>query len=287
MGPFLRASDSQAVRPKELECSPCDHGLYMNEGGMSVGEEERTEAKPNKGLNHGIKPSQKEVDEHERTHLPFRSWCAHCVKGKGQSHPHWNKDKEDCGIATISWNYFYMNDDENDKTEADGDKYGHIEGETPIVAWHDSNSKATMCYAVPNKGECEYTIKRGAQDVCEVLGYNKMIFKGDQEPALRTMMKRSKMLCGEQCVMEQSPVGESQSNGAIEGQIKIMQGQFRTMGGHLETCYKRVIPRTHQCMAWLVRHVGGTMFRERVGTDGMTAYKRIKGREFKKELVKF
>jgi len=40
-------------------------------------------------------------------------------------------------------------------------------------------------------------------------------------------------------------------------------------------------------MAWLVRHAGGTLFRESLGSDGMTAYKRIKGREFKKEVVKF
>ena len=275
---FLKASKNSAVSPKDIQCTEC--GLYNAD---SVGVEETTEAKPNKGLKHGIRPSQKEVDEHERTHLPFRSWCAHCVRGKGQSHPHWNTAKEECGTPIISWDYFYMNDDENKANNEEDEE----SDDTPIVAWHDSNSKATMCYAVPNKGECEYAIIRGMTDVNEVLGYNKMIFKGDQEPALRTMMKRIKMMSGEQCVMEQSPVGESQSNGAIEGSIKIMQGQFRTMRADLETCYKRAIPRTHQCMAWLVRHVGGTMFRESLGTDGMTAYKRIKGREFTKEIIKF
>ena len=120
MGPFLEASTDSAVRPNE-NCKEC--GLYMKEGVIA---EESTEAKPNKGLNHGIKPSKKEVDEHERTHLPFRSWCAHCVRGKGQSHPHWNKSKEDCGIPTISWDYVYM--------KGDGPKYSEddMKDEMPV-----------------------------------------------------------------------------------------------------------------------------------------------------------
>ena len=30
------------------------------------------------------KPSQAEVDTHMTTHLPFRSWCPHCVRGKSK-----------------------------------------------------------------------------------------------------------------------------------------------------------------------------------------------------------
>ena len=33
-------------------------------------------------------PSPEEVKEHEMTHLPYRSWCVHCVRGKGKSMDH-------------------------------------------------------------------------------------------------------------------------------------------------------------------------------------------------------
>ena len=33
-------------------------------------------------------PSQTEIDEHNMTHSPFRSWCRHCVRGRVESHPH-------------------------------------------------------------------------------------------------------------------------------------------------------------------------------------------------------
>ena len=267
MGPFLEASDHNTVSPDDL--------LLDIE-----------ESKGNRGLPHGIKPSNKEVEEHERTHVPFRSWCAHGVKGKGKSHPHWNKlDVEDVGIPVISWDYFFMRDEED---EADADIDGEEdEKTTPIIAWHDSNSKGSMAYAVPRKGECEYAIRRAVQDVCKILGYNRMIFKGDQEPALRTFMDRTKMLCGDQCVLEESPVGESQSNGAIENAIQGIEGQFRAMRSDLETCYNRIVPSSHPCRPWLIRHASGTAFREKIGNDGFTAYKRVKGKEFRKELVKF
>ena len=34
------------------------------------------------------KPSHAEVDEHMKTHLACRSWCRHCVRGRGKQSPH-------------------------------------------------------------------------------------------------------------------------------------------------------------------------------------------------------
>ena len=33
-------------------------------------------------------PSQKEIDAHELTHLPFRNWCRHCMRGRGKEMAH-------------------------------------------------------------------------------------------------------------------------------------------------------------------------------------------------------
>ena len=35
-----------------------------------------------------IKASQDEVDAHMLTHLPFRSWCPQCVRGKSKGKAH-------------------------------------------------------------------------------------------------------------------------------------------------------------------------------------------------------
>ncbi len=42
-------------------------------------------------------PTQAEIEEHEIAHLPFRSWCAFCIRGKAHNDGHKrqkNKDKE-------------------------------------------------------------------------------------------------------------------------------------------------------------------------------------------------
>ena len=45
---------------------------------------EEEEAKKPKGATVPRGPSQQEVKEHMLTHMPFRSWCQHCVKGKAK-----------------------------------------------------------------------------------------------------------------------------------------------------------------------------------------------------------
>ena len=67
-------------------------------------------------------------------------------------------------------------------------------------------SKTVGAYACPNKGDDEDATRRGAQDLNHLLGYNRMSFKADQEPALRVLMKSVKMLSEDQCILLNSPV---------------------------------------------------------------------------------
>ena len=49
-----------------------------------------------------VKPSSEEVDSHMVTHLPFRSWCAHYVRGKLRGKPHLRQDGRDGDILTVA-----------------------------------------------------------------------------------------------------------------------------------------------------------------------------------------
>ena len=42
------------------------------------------------------KPSQREREEHEATHVPFRDWCAHCMMGRGRA----AKQKSEEGLSS-------------------------------------------------------------------------------------------------------------------------------------------------------------------------------------------
>ena len=56
------------------------------------------------------KPTQREREEHEATHVPFRDWCAHCMMGRGRTHHHVAKQKSEDQSRRhiIAMDYFFM-----------------------------------------------------------------------------------------------------------------------------------------------------------------------------------
>ena len=55
-------------------------------------------------------PTEQEMEEHfARNHVPFRSWCKHCIMGRAMNSPHYTmKDKSSDSITTVSLDYAYM-----------------------------------------------------------------------------------------------------------------------------------------------------------------------------------
>ena len=66
------------------------------------------------------------------------------------------------------------------------------------------------------------------------MGYKEVVFKSDQEPALCNFIEVVKANWNGDAVLENSPVGESESNGAVEKAIQTWEGQVRTMKDALE-----------------------------------------------------
>ena len=40
-------------------------------------------------------PSADEIEQHNMTHLPYRSWCPHCIRGKGKTMEHRRAAREE------------------------------------------------------------------------------------------------------------------------------------------------------------------------------------------------
>jgi hypothetical protein len=92
-----------------------------------------------------VKPSQKEVDEHEIDHAVFKDWCTHCVRGKATSFPYKVNKNEDRAFPVISVDYMFMND--NGKKDEDNEQ----EKGMPLAVVKDSCSK-TLFAGVVHKG---------------------------------------------------------------------------------------------------------------------------------------
>ena len=56
-----------------------------------------------KGVSIPYTPSQREIEEHELTHIPYRSWCAHCVRARAREDGHFRSsdDKEETGLIDL------------------------------------------------------------------------------------------------------------------------------------------------------------------------------------------
>ena len=61
---------------------------------LEAQEPEAGERKPAK-MNDPKEPTEEEKRIHDLTRLPYRSWCKHCVRGRGTNAPH--KRQEDRG----------------------------------------------------------------------------------------------------------------------------------------------------------------------------------------------
>ena len=88
--------------------------------------------------------------------------------------------------------------------------------------------------AVPKKG---FTHEHGAAEMVKdikKLGYSEMILKCDGEPALKSVQEEVKRRRSEQTILENSPVGDSRSNGVAERAVQAIGEHVRVLRRGLE-----------------------------------------------------
>ena len=63
-------------------------------------------------------PSAVERELHEATgHVVFRSWCGHCVGGRGHQSPHITRDHADDSVPVIAWDNGFLSSSASDYAE--------------------------------------------------------------------------------------------------------------------------------------------------------------------------
>ena len=222
-------------------------------------------------------PTKTEVYEHEVTHLPYRTWCKHCVKGRGVSTPHRKGKKEEKIGITISIDYCFM----SGEADAEEDLPGIL------IVW-DDNHECLWALPVESKGAVEWVVKYVVEKLDEI-GYRgvPISIKSDQEPAilaLKTAIAAKRV--GVTTPIE-SPVRESQSNGAVEQAVRRWRGQLRTLKIAYEENMATKLPVTHPLMGWLVLWSGEVLLKYKVRESGRTAYESITGHRVKHPVVMF
>jgi hypothetical protein len=220
------------------------------------------------------KPSKEEVALHNATHVQYRSWCPHCVKGRGQSSPHYAKTQateDEQRVPTIVMDYFFQGEDNNPTAT--------------MVAIKDSKSRAMHAFLVEKKGTVDFKIVKKIAQWIDALGYKRVVIKSDQEPSIRNLQEELRKECITEMVPENSPKGESKSNGLIENAIKSLEGMIRTIKDYIETKMQEKLEKDSPMFAWIIEAVGTLITRYRTGEDGKTPYQRLKGKKPSNVLV--
>ena len=263
MGTHMTRSVTQNMRIAGTEMENSDSG-----------EEDEAWERPNI-VKESVKPTKTEVDEHMVTHVPFRSWCPICVKGKSNVKGHYRISSEniESEVPVVSIDYMWMGQ-ENGEEAAEGD------GSAPILVIHDRRTKMKYARMVEAKGQHWYsqiTLVR----IIRQLGYNRIILKSDGERSIVSLKEEvAKELKNEhiEVVLEESPTGSSGSNGEVERAIREIQGQIRTMKIALESRIGKTIESTSNILPWMVTQAAALLSRIQKGADGRTAYERWKGK---------
>ena len=249
--------DEEAAREEESEQG------HLEEEDKELGQPEVRSSKDPQ------RPSPEEVKTHNLTHLPYRSWCADCVAGRGQAPAH-GKAREDRELPQVGMDYFYM---------------GHRGAAEclPCIAVKDYDSKAIYSHVVQKKGAHGNMVRRVVNDLHN-LGHKRLVLKSDQEPALQDLAKAVKENFAGDIIPEVSPVGESQSNGSVEAGIKSVGGMIRTLKSAMERNYKIKLKKEHPIMAWIVEHAGYLLTYYGHGRDGKTPHQLLKGKHIHRPL---
>ena len=121
-----------------------------------------------------LQPTPEMVAAHNVSHVPFRSWCTACVRGRGRANAHrMIKDRNQDMIPVICMDYL-------------------ADSHQPVLVVTDRKSKAHWGLAVPSKGIGHPYAATALMSALDDTGYKSVVIKSDNEPALEAVAKAVK-----------------------------------------------------------------------------------------------
>ena len=255
-----------------------------------------TEVEPVKRATDPGKPTDQQIEEHRMTHLPYRSWCRWCVLGRGRGLQH--RVRPGSLIPIIGIDYYFLTGSgiklrsELEMSNEDVDAARQRGEIAKCLVVRCYVSKAVFGHVIPRKGldEDGIVVEKILQNL-EWLGHTRIIVKADNEPSIQALARRAIELAKVEIkdldqVSKEDPVAyDSMTNGGTEVGVGLMRGLFRSVKLCLEQRINKQIPVDHPMIAWLMEHASLLLNALVRGTDGLTAWKRVRGRAFGQPLV--
>ena len=211
-------------------------------------------------------PTEEEVRQHLMCHFPYRSWCHHCIRGRGRERDHGRRLEDHVeGIPEYHLDYCFP-----------GDEMGQ---RLTILVAVERYSRMKKVVVVPSKGSTGmYAARMVLQLISECGDKDRdVIVKTDQEPAIKffvddVCMARSRA----RTIRELAPKNSKWSNGVVERAVQSVEQFVRTLKSALDERMAVKIGIFHLVLTWLC--AGLLLNRLEVSSDGKTSCERVKGK---------
>ena len=122
-----------------------DHNMSCKVDELQIDEEEFGVRRPVRKQD-PREPTKAEREEHDKTHLPFRSWCRHCVRGRGKEEA-CRRVGRDPEVPEIHMDFMFMGEEEGGRTLA-------------MLVVRERSSRAVMACVAPAKSSVDFLAKK-------------------------------------------------------------------------------------------------------------------------------
>ena len=237
---------------------------------MPTEEDEQQSANKAKAMMQPVQPTPQEIQQHNLTHMPYRSWCPVCIQSRGRQTSH---QQQTLKQPVIQVDFTYI------KTYED-------KWPVPILTAIDIQTGMAMATMLTDKkGQFAYA-QACLQAFILECGRAEGILQSDQEEYLMALLRATAKATGNMTVRF-APAYSSKSSGSIERFHRTLAGHIRTLRTQVQQNYNTRLPTTHPIMAWAVRHSAYLINRFLIRADGYTSYHKRWGRTHNAALCEF
>ena len=156
-------------------------------------------------------PTEQELEEHNATHLPHRSWCPVCTKARGKEDAHKKAQvKGEKPIVSMDYKTFGENPGEDDKMT--------------MVVMKDEMTGCVAAHVCQTKGATDQWIVDRLCDDIELFGHTEVILESDGEPSMVQVQGAIREKRAHGTICQNSPAYNPQANGAAERAVQEVMG---------------------------------------------------------------
>ena len=218
-------------------------------------------------------PSDAERRAHEIHHMPYRSWCEYCVRGRGKESPHLSRYEQGNDIPVVQMDYAFLHET-SDK-----------EAKVTFLTMVDNSSGQMVAMAVQKKGHVKF-VESFLLKSLESFGVTgEMVLQTDEEtgPTDNTWQLREKR----QSSSDKLPRKAANQTRTLNEHTKSVEAMVRTMKEVIEDTAHNRLSATDNIASWMIRHAEFFQTRFSVGKDVKKPLKRRHHKYYTSQLLPF